>query len=82
MKAIREERLAEFEDVSMEGVKQLRAFFAYQGTDPRYFQKARLATGMISAYARLRASETNRLAVEQAVGRFLPDSSRQKQLRG
>jgi hypothetical protein len=55
----------------MESVKQLRAFFKYEGNDQRYLQKAKLATGMIGAYARLRASETNRMAVELQSGRFL-----------
>ncbi len=80
MKAIRDQRIEDFEDAAMEGVKQLRAFFSYQGSDPRYFQKARLATGMISAYARLRASETNRMAVEAAVERMLPSPGPQKRI--
>lgn len=82
MKPIRDDRLDEFEDVAMDSVKQLRAFFTYQGNDSRYFQKARLATGMISAYARLRASETNRMAVEMAAGRSLPEPPAAKRLKG
>lgn len=58
--------MATFEDVALESVTQLRSYFAYQGTDIRFFQKARIGAGMISAYARLRASETNRMAVELA----------------
>ena len=64
MKQIADVRLDDLEDLTMESAKQLRAYFKYEGNDSRYFQKARLASGMISAYARLRASETNRLAVE------------------
>jgi hypothetical protein len=82
MKPIPENRMDEFEDVSMDSVKQLKAFFTYQGTDSRYFQKARLATGMISAYARLRSSETNRMAVEQVSGRFALNQAPQKKLKG
>lgn len=70
MKPIEDKRMDELEDVAMESAKQLRAFFAYQGTNPQYFQKARLACGMIGAYARLRASETNRMAVEVTVGKI------------
>jgi len=81
MKAIQDSRLDEFEDVAMDSVKQLRAFFKYEGSDSRYFQKARLATGMISAYARLRASETNRMAVEQVAGRMLVDTPQPKRLK-
>jgi hypothetical protein len=71
MKPIEDKRMDELEDVAMESAKQLRAFFTYQGNDSRYFQKARLACGMIGAYARLRASETNRMQVEVIVGKAL-----------
>ena len=71
MKPIKDDRIEELEDVAMESVAQLRAFFKYQGNDQRYLQKAKLATGMIGAYARLRASETNRMAVELQSDRYL-----------
>lgn len=64
MKPIEDAKIEAFEDMALESVKQLRAFFTYQGTDAKYFQKARLAAAMISSYARIRASETNRMAVE------------------
>lgn len=73
MKAIADSKLETFEDLAMESVKQVRAFFTYQGSDSRYFQKARLACGAISAYARIRASETNRMAVELAAGKLTSD---------
>lgn len=69
MRAIRDEAMDQFEDVALEGVRQLKAFFAYQGDNPRYFQKARLGAAAISGYSRIRASETNRMAVEHAANR-------------
>jgi hypothetical protein len=71
MKPLSDENIGTFEELALDSVKQLRAYFIYQGTDPRPFQKARLATGAISAYARLRASETNRMAVELAAGKSI-----------
>jgi len=82
MKSISDARVGEFEDVAMESVKQLRAFFKYEGNDSRYFQKARLATGMISAYARIRSSETNRLAVELAAGKLNEGSTQTRRIAG
>ena len=72
MRPIEDERLLALEDATMDSVKQLRAFFKYEGDNPNYFRKARIAAGMIGAYARLRASETNRMAVEAALGRLAP----------
>lgn len=66
MKPISDVKIEDFEDLAIESVKQLRAYFKYEGTNPIFFNKARLASGAISAYARIRASETNRMAVELA----------------
>jgi hypothetical protein len=68
--------MEEFESLAMESIKQVRAFFTYQGSEGRYFQKARLACGAIGAYARIRASETNRMAVELAAGKLIEDQPR------
>lgn len=72
MRPIADDKIEAFEEAAMESVKQVRAFFKYEGTNPTYFQKARLGTGVISAYARIRASETNRMAVEMAMGKLAP----------
>lgn len=80
MKPIPDARMDDLEDLTMESAKKLREFFRYEGEHPRYFNKARLATGMIGAYARLRASETNRMAIELAVSRQLPEGEPRKQL--
>lgn len=82
MKPIADERVDAFEDLALESVKQLRAFFAYQGTDSKYFQKARLAAAAISSYARIRASETNRMAVELTAGRQLEVAERPRLVAG
>lgn len=71
MKPIRDERMDDFEGLAFEAIKQVRAFFTYEGNEPRYFQKARLAIGAIGAYGRLRASETNRMAIEAMSSRQL-----------
>lgn len=76
MKAIRDERMDDFEGLAVEAIKQVRAFFAYQGNEPRYFQKARLGIGAIGAYGRLRASETNRMAIEAMSSRQLAAADR------
>jgi hypothetical protein len=73
MKPIKDTTLDALEDIAFEGAKHLRAFFTYEGDNPRYFQKAKVAATAISGYARIRASETNRLAVELAVRRTPPE---------
>lgn len=76
MRAVRDDRIEEFEDAAMEALKHIRAFFKYEGTNQTYVQKAKVANGVIGAYARLRASETNRMAVELQAGRTLDLPSR------
>lgn len=70
MKEIRADRLETLEALAMEGAKQIKAFFAYQGEDRTYLQKAKLGAAVITGYSRLRASETNRMAVELASARL------------
>jgi len=82
MKAISDGKLDVFEDVALEGAKQIKAYFAYQGSEPRYLNKARVGATAISAYARMRASETNRMAVELASGKLLEHVQEPKQLKG
>lgn len=68
MKPINDKLLDAMEDAALESVKQIKALFVYQGDDRRYYEKAKVAASTISGYARMRASETNRIAVEaQAV---------------
>lgn len=69
MKAISEKAIDVLEEVALEGAKQLKAFFVYQGDNPNYFKKAKLGAVAISGYARIRQSETGRMAVELAAQR-------------
>jgi hypothetical protein len=66
MKPIADKSMDAFEDVALDGVRQLKAFFTYQGENAAYFQKARLGAVAISGFARIRASETNRIQTELA----------------
>jgi hypothetical protein len=70
----------EAEAIAMEGMKQIRAFFAYQGADAKYFQKARIGAVTIGAYSRLYATQTNRMALLQAAKRLDAAAPQAKQL--
>lgn len=69
MKPIADERIEALEDLAIESIAHIRAFFKYQGKDPIYLQKAKQAATVIGTYGRIRASETNRMAVELAARR-------------
>lgn len=71
MRELSDAKLEAFEDGAFDGLKQIKAFFAYQGTDSVYERKAKVGATIISAYARMRASETNRMAVELMMDRHL-----------
>lgn len=72
MRPIKDKTMDTLEAVALEGAAQIRAFFKYQGDNPTYLQKAKLGAAAIGGYSRIRASETNRQAVEFAVARELP----------
>lgn len=69
MKPISDHVVEQLEAVAVEGAKQLKAFFVYEGDNPRFFQKAKLGAVAISGYARVRQSETGRMAIELAAAR-------------
>lgn len=69
MKAIKESTMDAYEDVALKGIKEIEKFFTYQGENKNYFQKARVGAITMSAFSRLRASEANRIALEQAAKR-------------
>lgn len=73
MKPLSDELLAALENEALAWVSELRALREYQGTDSRYYQKGKLAVGIISGLARMRASESNRMAVELAAGTRLKE---------
>lgn len=81
MKPISDGKLEMFEDVAIEGAKQIKAYFTYQGDNPQYRDKARVGATAISAYARMRASETNRMAVEMMAAKALETVPERKQLK-
>ena len=70
MKPISDVNLQAFEDVALAGVKKIMEYFKYEGTNPIYFQKAKIGAGAVSSYARFRASETNRMGIEIAAKRL------------
>jgi hypothetical protein len=71
MKPIKERNMDVLEDLAMMGADEIRAFFAYQGDNAKYFKKARIGMGVLAAFSRVRASETNRMAVELASRKVL-----------
>jgi hypothetical protein len=69
MKAVKDATLEVLEDTAAAGAKQLSAYFTYQGNNPDFLKKAKLGVAIISGYARVRATENGRMAVELAVGK-------------
>ena len=70
MKPISDDLLDALETEATAWVKELSALRAYQGEDRRYYEKGKMAVGIISGLARMRASESNRMAVEFASARM------------
>jgi hypothetical protein len=64
VKPVKEKTLDELEETAVAGAKAIRAYLSYQGDNPTYRDKAKVSAAAISAYARTRASETNRQAIE------------------
>ena len=71
MQPLSDALLTELEDEARAWVSELRALRTYQGKDQRYYQKVKIAVGIISGLARMRASESNRMAIELAAGRAI-----------
>jgi hypothetical protein len=68
-KPISDKAIDVLEDGALEGVKHLRAFLAYEGDNPRFYQKAKVGGVLVSSYVKAIATQTNRMAVEQAMNR-------------
>jgi hypothetical protein len=64
MKPLSERTENELEDGMREGIKVLRAANAYEGSNPKYAEKARIAAVLVGAWLKARASEANRMQVE------------------
>ena len=65
MKPVNQGTLDELERTTVQSAKVIRELFAYEGTDPKYLQKAKIAVGVIGGYSRVLASENNRAALER-----------------
>lgn len=63
MKAVGDKLMDDFEEAAVRGVDAIKRYFAYLGNDPEYFKRAKVGAMTVSAYARLRATETNRMAL-------------------
>lgn len=53
-----------------EAMKHMNAFLKYEGDNPKYYQKSKVAGGMMSSYVKAEATKTNRMAVDQAALRM------------
>ena len=67
--------IKEAEEVALEGLKAMRAYLAYQGSNKEYLQKAKVGGQAVQGYTRHYASLTNREMLRLA-------ASRQKALPG
>lgn len=64
MKAISQEFIDQSEDLALKSMKAMSAFLTYQGDQPTYYHKAKVAAVGLTNYVRLRATENNRAMVE------------------
>lgn len=69
MKAVSERFFEDAEELAIESMKAMKGFLAYQGENPTYYNKARVAAAGLTNYVRLRATETNRIEVEHIIKR-------------
>lgn len=58
------------EDGALEGIKHIRAFLTYQGNEAKYYQKAKAGGVLVGSYVKAVATQTNRMAIEQAAKRI------------
>lgn len=56
----------EAEEVALEGLKAMKAYLVYQGSNKEYLQKAKVGAAAATAYTRHYASLTNREALKLA----------------
>ena len=52
------------EELALEGIKAMRAYLAYEGQNKQYLSKAKVGAVGVTAYVRLRATESNRMQIE------------------
>ncbi len=58
--------IEEAEDVALEGLKAMKAYLAYQGSNKEYQQKAKIGAQAVQGFTRHYASLTNREALKFA----------------
>lgn len=76
MKAVDEETLNELESAIKPSIGAIKAYLTYQGENAQYRDRAKIAVGIVSAFARVRASETNRMQVELMSERIVDEPKR------
>lgn len=59
----------EAEDVALEGLKAMKAYLAYQGSNKEYLQKAKVGASAVQGFTRHYASLTNREMLKLAAER-------------
>lgn len=79
MKPVDNETLIELEGAIKPAIGAIKAYLAYQGENPQFRDRARIAVGLVGAFARVRASETNRMQVE-LISERLVEGERPRQL--
>ena len=70
MRPVKEETLDAMEAMALKCAKAISEYLTYQGGNPAFEKKARVAGTGISAFGRVRASETNREQVEHMAKRL------------
>jgi hypothetical protein len=64
MKPITDKTMDVFEETALIGAKAMRQYLTYEGENKKFLDKAKVGAQAVSAYARVRASESNRMQVE------------------
>jgi hypothetical protein len=71
VKGLSDETLFEIEETAREGSRQIRKYFAYQGDNPVYHQKAKIGGVAMSSHSRLVATQTNRVSLAIAISKAI-----------
>jgi hypothetical protein len=75
MKPVKDSTLDQMEDATNVSIKAMLAYLTYQGENPMYEKKAKIAAALVNAFGRIRASESNRISVESTVARRVGSGS-------
>lgn len=69
MKPVSDKFMEQAEELAEASMKAMKAFLAYQGDNPTYYHRAKVAAAGLTNYVHLRRTETNRVEVEHVIGR-------------